>query len=111
MQELYALKPVSEGEIDSFFMEVERITELYFKASVKEDPMLEQWIMAAILRNLPKQLTRDLALELKKATSIDDIHNSINIYILPITYPCTPPRLHPRDDNRSGAQGISKQNL
>ena len=81
MQELYALKPVTENEIDSLFMEVERITELYLKASITEDPMLEQWVMAAILRNLPKQLTRDLALELKKAKSIDDIHNSINIYM------------------------------
>ena len=81
MQELYALKLVSENDIDSLFMEVERITERYLKASIKEDPMLEQWIMAAILRNLPKQLTRDLALELKKVTSIDDIHNSINIYM------------------------------
>ena len=81
MQELYSLKPVPEGEIDSIFNEVERITDLYLKASVREDPMLEEWIMAAILRNLPKQITKDLALELKKATSIDDIHNSINIYM------------------------------
>ena len=43
--------------------------------------MLEEWIMAAILRNLPKQITKDLALELKKAKSIDDIHNTINIYM------------------------------
>ena len=43
--------------------------------------MMEEWIMAAILRNLPKQLTKDLALELKKASSIDDIHNAINIYM------------------------------
>ena len=81
MQELYSLRPVSEGEIDSLFNEVERITELYLKASVREDPMLEEWIMAAIIRNLPKQITKDLALELKKAKSIDDIHNTINIYM------------------------------
>ena len=81
MQELYALKPVTESEIDSFSMEAERITELYLKVIISEDPMLEHWIMAAILRNLPKQLTRDLVLELKKVKSIDDIHNSINIYM------------------------------
>ena len=81
MQELYSLRPVSDGEIDGLFNEVERITELYLKASVREDPMLEEWIMAAILRNLPKQLTKDLALELKKAKSIDDIHNTTNIYL------------------------------
>ena len=81
MQELYALKPVSENDIDSLFMEVERITVLYLKASVSEDPMLEQWVVAAIMRNLPKQLTRDLALELKKANRIDDIHICINIYM------------------------------
>ena len=81
MQELYALKPVAGNDIDSLFLEVERLIDLYLKASVSEDPMLGQWIMAAILRNLPKQLTRDLALELKKATRIDDIHNTINIYM------------------------------
>ena len=37
--------------------------------------------MAAISRNLLKQLTGDLALELKKAKRIDDIHDSINIYM------------------------------
>ena len=81
MQEFYTLKPVSEGEIDSIFNEVQRITDLYLKASVREDPMLEEWIMAAIFRDLPKHITKDLALELKKAISIDDIHNSINIYM------------------------------
>ena len=43
-----------------------RIIELYFKVIVSEDPMLEQWVMAAILRNLVKQLTGILVLELKK---------------------------------------------
>ena len=51
------------------------------KASIKEDHMLEEWIIAAIMRNLPKQITKDLAIELKKATSIDDIHNTINVYM------------------------------
>ena len=37
--------------------------------------------MAAIMRNLPNQLTKDLALELKKVKSIDDIHNTVNIYM------------------------------
>ena len=66
MQELYSLRPAFEGDIDSLFNEVERITELYLKASVREDPMLEEWIMAAILRNVPKQIIQDLAMELKK---------------------------------------------
>ena len=33
------------------------------------------------MRNLPKQITKDLAVELKKTTSIDDIHNTINVYM------------------------------
>ena len=37
-----------------YLNEVDRITELYLKASVREDPMLEEWIMAATLRNLTK---------------------------------------------------------
>ena len=79
MQELYSLRPVSEGEVNGLFHEVERVTELYLKASVREDTMLEEWVMAATLRNLPKTITKDLALELKKAKSKDDIHNTINI--------------------------------
>ena len=43
--------------------------------------MLEEWIMAAILRNLPKHLTKELGMELKKVASIDDIHNIVNIYM------------------------------
>ena len=35
MQELYSFRPVSEGEIDSLLNEVERITELYLKASAR----------------------------------------------------------------------------
>ena len=81
MQELYALKPVTENEIDNLFNEVERITELYLKASIKEVLVLEEWIIAAVMRNLPKQITKDLAMELKKATSLDDIHNTINVYM------------------------------
>ena len=51
MQEFYSLRPVSEGEIDGLLNEVERITELYLKASVREEPMLEEWVMATTLRN------------------------------------------------------------
>ena len=63
------------------FNEVERITELYLKASTKEDPMLEEWTIAVVMRNLPKQITKDLAMELKKATSIDDIHDTTNVHM------------------------------
>lgn len=48
---------------------------------MNEDPMLEEWIMAAIMGNLPKQVTTDLDLERKKGKSIDDIDNSTNIYM------------------------------
>ena len=78
MQELYSLKPVSENDIDGLFNEVERITEIYLKASVEEDPTLKEWIMATIMRNFSKPITNDLTMELKKAKSIDDIHNAIN---------------------------------
>ena len=36
--------------------------------------------MAAILRNLPKQLTNDLALELRKLSTVDEVRNAVNIY-------------------------------
>ena len=42
--------------------------------------MLEEWIMAAIMRNLPKQITKDLAMERTKANSIE-LQNAINIYM------------------------------
>ena len=43
MQERYALKQVTENDIDNLFMEVERITELYLHATAKESTWIALW--------------------------------------------------------------------
>ena len=80
IRELYDLKPVSETEIDSLFDEVARIKDLYIKAGPSND-LSERWIKSAILRHLPKELVKNMAFELKKADTIEDIQSLITIYL------------------------------
>ena len=81
IQELCGLQPVTEGNIEASFNQVERITELYTGAGKADDAISEKWIKAAVLRDLPKQVTRDLALQLKDATIVNDVRNTVNIYL------------------------------
>ena len=80
IQELVSLKPVSENEIDVLFKEIERIIDLYVKAGPADD-LSQKWIRAAVLRNLPEKITTALALELKKADSVDEIQSIINVHL------------------------------
>ena len=81
IQELCSLNPVIEGNIDSLFNKVERITEFYTLAGRAGDAISEKWIKAAVLRNFHKQLTRELALQLRDAKTVTDVRNIINIYM------------------------------
>ena len=80
IRELYDLKPVTEAEIDSLFDEVARIKDFYIKAGPSDD-LSDRWIKSAVLRNLPKELVKNIAFELKKANTIEDIQSLIIIYL------------------------------
>ena len=80
IRELYDFKPVSESDINSLFDEVARIKDLYIKAGPADD-LSEIWIKSAILRNLAKDLIKNMAFELKKADTIEDIQSLIIIYL------------------------------
>ena len=80
IRELYDLKLVTEGEIDSFFDDVARINEFCIKAGPSDD-LSDRRIKSAVLRNLPTELVKHMAFELKKADSIEDIQSLITIYL------------------------------
>ena len=65
IQEFYSLIPVTENNTDSFFNNVERIIELYIKAGRAHNAIDEKWIKVAVLRDLPTNITKDLAMQLK----------------------------------------------
>ena len=81
IQELYTLSPVSENNIDNLFKQVERITELYTTAGRPDDAISERWIKATVFRNLPKQVTKDLALHLRETKTVNEVRNIVNIYM------------------------------
>ena len=81
IHELYSLSPVNENNIDGLFNQVERIVELYTKYGRADDPISERWIKAAVMRNLPKQLTKDLAMQLRDVKTVDEVRNIVNIYL------------------------------
>ena len=81
IQELYSLTPVNENGIDGLFNQVERITELYTRHGNAEDHMSEKWIKAAVMRNLPKHITKDLAIQPKDAKTTGEVRHIVNIYI------------------------------
>ena len=70
VQELYALSPVSEPDIDVLFNQIERITEIYAKVGEVSDAISEKWIKAAMLRNLPEYTTKGLALQFKNTKTV-----------------------------------------
>ena len=81
IQELYTLSPVSESNIDSLFNHVERIMELYTTAGRPDDAISEKRIKVAVLRNLPKQATKVLAIQLRDIKTVDEVRNIVNIYM------------------------------
>ena len=81
IQELYSLSPVTEGNIDSLFNNVERITELYSTAGRADSAIDEKWIKVAVLRDLPTIITKDLAMQLKDTKIVNEVRNVINIYM------------------------------
>ena len=81
MEELMLLKPVTEQEIDTLFIEVERIMEWYIKADSKGESMNTKWVRAALIKHLPKTITQQLAVQLRQAQTIDSIYNLVMIYL------------------------------
>ena len=75
-----APKPVNENELDNLFNEIERITNLYVKVNTKEN-FSDQLVRAAILKNIPENVTKDLTIDLRKATSADDMQHIIIIHM------------------------------
>ena len=55
MEELMMLKPVADQEIDSLFIEIQRLTEWYIKADGQGEAMNAKWVRAAFIKNLPKE--------------------------------------------------------
>ena len=43
--------------------------------------MPEKWVRAAIMRNLPKKITTQLAMELKRAKTAEEMQSIVNIYL------------------------------
>ena len=60
-----ALKPVNENELDTLFNEIDRITNLYARTGATED-LSDKFIRAAILKNAPHKIAKDLALDLQQ---------------------------------------------
>lgn len=81
IHKLYSLSPVSENNIDGLFNQVERILELYTKYGRADDPIFEHWIKATVMRNLPKQLTKEFAMQLRNVKTVDEVRNIVNIYL------------------------------
>ena len=67
--------------MDRLLNNVERIAELYTNAGRADGAINEQWVKAAVLRDMPKTITRDLAMQLKDIKIVNEIRNVINIYM------------------------------
>ena len=78
IQELYDRRPVGESEIDKFFNDIQRISELYSRAGSENIP--EQWLVAAVKRHLLIKESTELSMELRKLNTVDEVQNAINIY-------------------------------
>ena len=81
IQELCALRPVLEHNIDTLFNQVERITELYTRGGKTDGAISDKWIKVAVLRDLPKQVTKDFALQFKDANIVNDVSDVVNVYL------------------------------
>ena len=55
MEELMLLKPVSEQEIDSLFIEIKTIMEWYIKADSNVESMNAKWVRAALVRTCQRR--------------------------------------------------------
>ena len=60
------------------FNEVQRISELYVRSG--SEIISEKWLVAAVMRNLFTNIAINLALELRKLNTVDEIQSAINIY-------------------------------
>ena len=80
IRQLTSIKPVSEANVDSLFDEIERTRELYIKAGSDEEPMGERWRKAAVLQNPSDTVLKSLAIEFKRATSIEEMYSTANTY-------------------------------
>ena len=78
IQELLLLKPVSETEIDTLFNDIEMIIDLYVKVGPVDD-LSEEWIRAAVLKYIPEKIATTLALEVRKATTVEEMQSLISI--------------------------------
>ena len=81
IQQLYVIIPVTENNIDGLFNKAETITELYASHGKAEDHMSEKWLKAAVTRNLPKHIVKDLAIQLKDAQTIKEVRHIVDIYM------------------------------
>lgn len=79
IQELYALTLVTESTTDTLCNKVERIAELYARYGAAGDQISDEWIKAAVMRNLIKQITTDLAMQLKDAKTTGKVKHILNI--------------------------------
>ena len=68
-----SIKQVAENDMDFLFEEIERIRELYIKVGSNDDPISEKWFRAAVLQNLPAKVVQDIAIEVTKAESIEEM--------------------------------------
>ena len=80
IRQLMSIRQVGEADVDSLFDEIECIRELYVKAGSDEEPMNERWLKAAVLQNLPDTVLKNLAIELKKAASIEGMYSMISTF-------------------------------
>ena len=80
IRELISIEPVGELEVDTLPSEIDRIIEIYTEAGPAGD-LSDKWIRAAIMRNLPEKLTTTLAMDLKRATRIEQMQSIINVYL------------------------------
>lgn len=81
IRQLMSIKPVTEGEVDGFFDEVERIRELYIKSCSAEEPMCERWVKGAIMQNLLESITKNNATALKEADIREEVQQIVNTYM------------------------------
>ena len=81
MEELMTLKPVGEQDVDTLFSEIERLTEWYIKTDAKGEAMNAKWVRTARIKNLPKSVTQNLAVQLRQAQTVDVVYNLVNIYL------------------------------
>ena len=80
IRQLMGFKQVNENDMDLLFDEIDKIREQYIKIGSEEGPVSDKWVRVAILQNLPDKVVQTLAVELKRAESVEDIYSIINIY-------------------------------